>query len=159
MRACLDRPTCVHAAAFGDPDDIHTLRFDIFGENARREDPAALDQIVADVVSHLFPNWPDASSWPRNALDEARTSLRSELERAREAANRYPPDPRRRREPAYDLDLFSFCQEVMRADKWLAAFYWGMGYSYLVTTRPGCLPTRGRRYWKSLSLEHFDCFQ
>jgi hypothetical protein len=146
-------------SAFGDPDNLHTVRFDLLGENARQEDPAALDRIAADVMTHLFANWPEASTWPRSSREEASSRLRAAAERAREEAKTKPPDPRRRYNPLYDLDIFAFSQEAMREGKWVATFNWLFGYSHLVTTYAGCLPTRGRQYWKSLNLERFHCFQ
>lgn len=132
--------------AFGREEDVHTVRFDLLGENARREDPAALDRIAGEVMAHLFPTWPEAASWPRAALTEAGSLLRAAAERAREEASTKPPDLRRRYEPLHGVDITAFAQEEMHDGKWVGAFHWLMGYSYLITTYPDCLPSRGRQY-------------
>jgi hypothetical protein len=110
-------------AIFGPSETPHTVRVDYFPANARGGEAEVVDQALDELMTTLFPDWPDAPAWPEQAGGRA----------WQEAAAVAETNPDSRQVPIF---------EGQREAVWLGAL--GVPpqvVSYVFTTHQVCRPS------------------
>jgi hypothetical protein len=57
----------------GKDENIHTIRIPVFtlGISANQERTDRVYRLLSDLLSNVFPDWPEARGWPMSSLKEA----------------------------------------------------------------------------------------